>query len=424
MKTGFSEPEIEQAFLSCLMQSPDKVFPIVRDKMIVPDHFLDPRCRILFSCLTNWIENAKPVDLRAVTHELEVNDLIKSAGGTGFVTETWIETCHASEETVSYYVQLLEESRARRQLAATIGDLTKESVSPLADAESLINEVRGALDKIELPNKRFVHRSFSEAIDEKMERMEKGEPQDDFIPTGLIDLDEKSPLRRGDMPLIVGARKSGKSILALTVTLNAAKAGHGVLYFSLEDREPKIIDRLFANVSKIPIAQQHMKFSGTVNTSVQAISKLRALPIHIKDDVFDLSSITAITREFKIRQNIGLVIVDYGQLVRVPDIKGRNREQQVAEVSRTLRLLAMELDTPIIVISQLNSEGQTRESRALEQDATACWEIKPGDDEEEAQHIRYISIPWQRNGQSGIAFKVTFLGATSRVETYARHLPR
>src|SRR4030095_4243627 len=95
--------------------------------------------------------------------------------------------------------------------------------------------------------------------------------------------------------------------------------------------------------------------------------------------------------------------------------KDVNREQKVAEVSRTLRLLAMELDIPIIVLSQLNADGYTRESRALEQDSTACWMIAEHAD---AKNIRYIRLPWQRNGPSDVGFKITFLGELARAENY------
>jgi replicative DNA helicase len=155
-----------------------------------------------------------------------------------------------------------------------------------------------------------------------------------------------------------------------------------------------------------------------VHEAVQKLAELRSLPIHVKDNVFELGRITAICREYVARKEIGLAIVDYAQLVKISELKNE-REAEVAEVSRTLRLLASELSLPIIVLSQL-TKGETRWSRGLEHDATACWEIKRGNDEDEAVNIRQINIPWQRNGQSGIGFRVTFLGHISRVENYAR----
>lgn len=155
-----------------------------------------------------------------------------------------------------------------------------------------------------------------------------------------------------------------------------------------------------------------------ITDAAKAASLLSALPIHIKDDVFDLINIVGISRELKARCKIGLIVVDYGQLVRVIQRKDVNREQNVAEVSRTLRLLAMELDTPIILLSQLNDKGQSRESRALEQDATAMWQVAFTDPSSHSE--RLIQIPWQRNGESGIQFHVTFLGSIARIENQAK----
>jgi replicative DNA helicase len=188
-----------------------------------------------------------------------------------------------------------------------------------------------------------------------------------------------------------------------------------VLIFSLEDREPKVIDRFFAGISRIPM--------GTRDTSLKAMraaSNLSALPIHVKDDCPDLRSIEATSRELKARCKIGLIVIDYAQIVKCRVSREVTRAQQIAEISRSFRQLAMELDTPIILLSQLNQDDQTFESRALEQDATACWWIQmPQKDEKDAENVRYIGIPWQRNGPSNIRFRVTFLGAIARVENYA-----
>ncbi len=136
------------------------------------------------------------------------------------------------------------------------------------------------------------------------------------------------------------------------------------------------------------------------------------MDIDIRDDVYDLSSIVAVIRQAK---DLTLVVADYAQLIR-PNLKDSNREQEVAKISRTLRLVAMETKVPIILLSQLNEQGRSRESRSLEQDTTANWNIVFDDEE---PNERMITIPYQRNGESGIQFKVAFLGAIARVENLA-----
>jgi len=132
--------------------------------------------------------------------------------------------------------------------------------------------------------------------------------------------------------------------------------------------------------------------------------------------VYDLHKIIAVARREKARHDTGLIVVDYAQLVRASGTDSRREE--VEKVSRGLRLLAMELHVPLLLLCQLNKEGETRESKALEMDATALWRIDRTSDVENGE--RRLAIPWQRNGESGIAPTVTFIGALARVENIAR----
>ncbi len=411
MNDGFQLPVIEQAFLSCLMQWPTSTFPVSEQYKFTNEHFQTPQNRVLFNTLNHFWRDGNPMDLIAFTHKLQSVLLLESVGGAAYVTETWVSTCHAAE-VAEYYAGIIAEDYAKRMIAVECGEVLKEVKDPLTEVPELIDSTVKRFTDIPTirPHR---ERTMIEAVQEKLERMERGEEAEDVIKTGILRIDQDSKLRRGDMPLIVGHRKAGKSILALSIALNVARAGTPVVIFSLEDREPKVVDRLFAGISRIPMGVRDIS-----PKAMDAGLKLSALPIHIKDDCPDLSSIQATARELKARCKIGLIIVDYAQIVQLRVTKDSNRSQQVAEISRTFRQLAMELDTPLILLSQLNQDDQTFESRALEQDATACWWVKMPDLDSEKENIRYIAIPWQRNGASGIRFKVTFLGHIARVENY------
>lgn len=419
LTNGFSVKEIEQAAISALVQWPDKCFSVIEQYKITSEHFKAPFNRALFDCVNNFYKKGRPLDLILITSDLRDLGLLESVGGVPYLTETWYRCCY-SPLVMEYYCGIIEESFARRALVDTCYRFAKEAKAPGANAGELVPESVKKLSEIPINSAHRKERTLMEAVEEKLERMEKGEPAEDVIETGLAELDRLSPLRRGDMPIIAGERKAGKTLLALSIALNVARKGLPVLYFSLEDREQKITDRLFAAVSRIPFAEHHVKSMGKdlMDRSIKASTELRALSIYVKDKTYDLTSIIAVSHELKTRAGVGLIVVDYAQLVRVKEGKDSNREQKVAEVSRGLRLLAMELDTPIIVLSQLNKEGATRESRALEQDCTAMWQIEFPDEEEESANVRSIVIPFQRNGPSGKGFKVTFLGEIGRVENY------
>lgn len=419
--SGFSEPEIEQALVSCLMQWPDTVFPIVEQFKIVNEHFQTPANRVLFDAVNHFYREGKPLDLIGFTKELRDLSLLEGIGGAHYVTKVW-DTCF-SPTSAEYYCSLLQESHAKRLLFVTGGELQTEANAPGAEPQEILPAAIQRLSEIPLGANGRKERTLFEMMQDKVERMQRGEEAEDIIKTGIIALDEGSPLRLGDMSLIVGERKAGKTILASTIAINAARNGVPVLYFSLEDPEASVLDKLFASFSRIPMNEQHVSRLTDPDKAAKAAAQFSALPLHIKDSAYDLADIIAITRELKARTKIGLVIIDYAQLVNAPPTKENNRQQEVAEVSRKLRLLAMELKLPMLVLSQLNQEGFTRESKALEQDCTACWKIdilreKQNDEWVPVEGQRWLSVPYQRHGRSGIRFKVTFLGAIARVENY------
>ena len=207
----------------------------------------------------------------------------------------------------------------------------------------------------------------------------------------------------------------GKSILALSIAANITRNGVPVLYFSLEDRLPKVVDRLFAGVSRVPIVK-HTSQRINCQVAVETAEKLLGLPFEIRDDVYDLHKIIAVARRERAKHNTGLIVVDYAQLVRATGAE--TRREEVEKVSRELRLLAMELHVPLLLLCQLNKDGEARESKALEMDATAMWRVDKTSEVENGE--RRLAIPWQRNGESGIAATVAFLGSLARVENLSR----
>ena len=147
----------------------------------------------------------------------------------------------------------------------------------------------------------------------------------------------------------------------------------------------------------------------------------------IRDDVTTIADILAVSRAEKaVNPALSAIFVDYLQLVRGERRKTDNRETEVAGISRSLRLLGMELNVPVFALSQTNKEGDTRESKAIEMDATAIWRIeripapkaRHDDPETYVDNLRAFVIPIQRNGESGVFFRTSFLGSIARMEDY------
>lgn len=402
-----------------MLKSPKEVIPECVEK-IGEDYFYIPSHKTIYSELVDMWNDGTGIDLITLTERMASKSMLDDIGGASFVTHLF--TFVPSADNIQYYLEIVRDKYILRQIISTAVESATRALNEQDNATGLLAETELKVNAIGKDSfARLKEKTLAEHIADKIERMESGEPDADIIFTKLKELDEKSPLRKGDMPLITGERKDGKSIFAISILENIC-IGQKLpgLIFSLEDRTPKVIDRIFAGVSRIPMNRHHVKkrMQSEDEAARKALEKIIPAPIVIKDDCFELSKIVAAFRkEFMAHPNLAVCIVDYAQLVIPPRRKDRSREQEVAEVSRTLRMLAMETGVPIILLSQLNAQGTSRESKALEQDATACWRIKQVKGE---AHQRSIEIPWQRNGESGIEFKTAWFGEIARVDNLSR----
>ena len=189
--------------------------------------------------------------------------------------------------------------------------------------------------------------------------------------------------------------------------------GKGILVISLEMPASQIIDRLVARMGNVSLRAlaEGVKTHTEMEGIQKAVTKIHNSNIVVRDDLYDIASIVATARAMA-KGPIGLrvLLVDYIQLVRCDLGRDGTREREVAEVSRALRLLGLELGCLVISITQLNEQGKARESRAIQQDATCIMAIKL---DEESSEMRTISIPYQRNGPCGVQTSLRFNGRTA-----------
>lgn len=189
----------------------------------------------------------------------------------------------------------------------------------------------------------------------------------------------------------------------------------GIMIVSLEMSVQQVIDRLVANIGGVPLRAlaEGVKSEAEMRGVFKAMNVLTKAPLVIRDDLHDIASIVAAARAMaKSPEGLKVLFVDYIQLVRcdLTTHKDITREREVAEVSRRLRLLGLELGCVVFAITQLNEQGRARESRAIGQDATAVIIVKLSEDPAE----REISIPIQRSGPCGVSTKLGFTGRLAR----------
>ena len=185
----------------------------------------------------------------------------------------------------------------------------------------------------------------------------------------------------------------------------------GVLIVSLEMPASQIIDRLVARIGNVSLRSlaEGVKTEGELQGMQKALNVLHKSDLIIRDDLYDIGSICSVARAMsKTTMGLRVLFVDYIQLVRCELGKDATREREVAEVSRSLRLLGLELGCLVIGITQLNEQGKARESRAIQQDATCIMAI-----EIDGEENRKVSIPFQRNGPCGVSTHLRFNGRTA-----------
>jgi len=407
--------EAERCLLSCWMASPRDIGSRMIECGITPDYFLGGATNAIATALSAAWATGDGCDPSSLIVSLRSCGRLDEAGGAATVLEIAGEAPIPS--AFDRFAGPVIETHQLRQIFATCSQAAADAANGGNAAPGLLNGLGEAVARIGGASHKGTTKTLKQLLQEKLERMENSEPDTDRISTGIDKLDQESPLRLGDMPLISGERKAGKSIFALNIARTVAMEGLPVLYFSLEDRSPKVIDRLFAAQSEIPMIRHHSKtmVENEFERTVKAITALSTKQLFIRDDVFDLAAIVAVSRQMKAKlPALAMIVADYAQLIRCSLGKGANREQEVATVSRTLRLLSMELNVALLLLCQLNKEGDTRESKALEQDATAMWKISHTEGEEQGK--RLLVIPWQRNGESGIAFPISFRGHIARID--------
>lgn len=414
--------EAEQGVLGSILMSSSVIDQCV--KVIAPDYFFIPAHETIYRALLERWNKGEVIDLITLTQELRDRGQLETVGGASFVTSLY--TFVPTAANVDYYLDIVREKYLRRQLIVVSTEAVRRAYADQGEAGELLSEHRGHLDDLTNLRASQERETLSDQVRAKMERMEHGDRTAVMVPTGIAKLDEASPLFISDMPLVSGERKAGKTILATSIMTNVAQSGIPVAMFSLEDSSAKTIDRLLSGISKVPMNKQYNIKNLTpeeMSASTKAATALSNLPLYLYDDLYDLHHIIAESRQLYAQKQIGLIVVDYAQLIRTAERKDRNREQEVALISRSLRLLSLDLNVPIMLLSQLNEQGRSRESRSLEQDATASWKIGLNPDKPLEPNVRWIDIQWQRNGESNVQFPITFLGHCARVENYQQETP-
>lgn len=375
--------EAEQSVLGCVLIDTDACISIMSD--IKEDDFYVEAHKIIFSSMYNVYKNNSPVDFVTLTDELEKNNMLESVGGIEYITT--LTNIVPSAASFKHYGEIVKRNSILRKLIKASNNIINycyegaEIKDALTFAEKSVFDISQKEDTSSLMP---IRESTPEVL-EKFEIIQKDRNSLRGLSTGLYGLDRiTNGLQKSDLILVAGRPGSGKTSLAMNIVNYAAINGKAnVAVFSLEMPRVQLAQRALCSVAYVDMTRA-LKGELSVNEWKAlwgANEKLGKANIFVDDSSLNTPvQILSKCRRLKAERGLDLVMVDYLQLMNAGDKPKDNRQQEISEISRNLKIIAKELNVPVIVLSQLSRAVESRsdhrpqlsdlrESGAIEQDA-------------------------------------------------------
>jgi replicative DNA helicase len=408
--------EAEESVLGAMMLSGEAIAQVA-DLGLKADDFYRSAHRSVFDALTALYAKGQPVDAVTAVEELRRLGTLDAIGGALYIHHLVEQV--ATPASAGHYARIVADHALLRRLIGAAGEIIHGAFEVPEDPEGFADQAEARVYAVSRRHERDQVVTLRELVHSSMEDLERIHERTGLvgIPTGFRDLDELlQGLQKSNLVVVAARPGIGKSSLVTNIARNVAVSGKTVALFSLEMSRVEIGMRLLCSEARV---QWHKVRAGMVGADewgriVEAAEILDPAPLFIVDTGnVTIVDIRAKARRLKSQHNLDLVIVDYLQLMTSHQ-RVDNRQQEVAEISRSLKLLAKELDVPVIAVSQLNRDPERRtdkkpqladlrESGAIEQDSDVVMFIHrdPLSEEDQARNAAEIVIAKHRNGPVG-----------------------
>ncbi|QBK24841.1 replicative DNA helicase [Ureibacillus thermophilus] len=421
--------EAEQSVLGAIFLDPQAL--VTASEILVPEDFYRIAHQKIFQTMLDLSDKGSAIDVVTVTEELSARKELEDVGGLSYLME--LANAVPTAANVSYYAKIVEEKSILRRLIRTATKIVEDSFTREDEVEELLSEAERKI--MEVANRKnagdFKHvKDVLVQTYDKIEQLQNRTGEVTGIPTGFTDLDRMTAgFQRNDL-IIVAARPSvGKTAFALNIAQNVAvKARENVAIFSLEMGAEQLVMRMLCAEGNIDAQVLRTGALSPEDWSklTIAMGTLSNAGIYIDDTPgLRVNEIRAKCRRLAQEKGLGMIVIDYLQLIQGSGRRGENRQQEVSEISRSLKALARELHVPVIALSQLSRGveqrqdkrpmmSDIRESGSIEQDADIVaflYRDDYYDKETENKNMIEIIIAKQRNGPTGtvtLAFKKEF----------------
>lgn len=412
--------DAEKSLLGAILISEESLPDVT--EIVKPNDFYDERNRHIYTAMWNLYEHHRPVDLLTVKTELKSKKLTEKAGGSAYLSELSGYVPTAGHATA--YAELVKETALRRRLISAAAKINEEAYKEDSETTEVLSEAEKLLFDVSDQNVRTDADFIGDLLSETFDRLEKLNENKGAIAgykTGYPDLDRKTAgFHKSDLLILAARPAMGKTALALNFARNVAAINKkAVLIFSLEMGKAQLVNRMLADASGV--SSFKLDTGGFDDEDFAKISEAMAELSEEQIYIDDKPSLTVMELRTKARRiahehDLGLIIVDYLQLMSGSSKRSAdNRVQEISEISRGLKMVARELDVPVIALSQLSRSVESRdpkipllsdlrESGSIEQDADIVMFLYREDyynPETDRQNITDLILAKHRRGATG-----------------------
>ncbi len=420
--------EAEQAVIGSMLTDKDAVISAI--EVLKEEDFYREDNKTIYEAILNLYNRSEPIDIITLKSELTSMGMFDKIGGLEYIVG--LPDKVPTTANVEKYISIVKEKSELRRLIKAANEIIEEGYDPTENIDDIMNSAEKKIFNIMQDKDQKSYSPIKDVLIDTFTELEQLYNQKQHVtgvPTGFIDLDYRTAgLHNSDLILIAARPAMGKSAFALNIATNAAlRANVPVILFSLEMSKEQMVNRILCSEA---LVDSNKVRTGKIDDDdwiklADTMGDLSEAPIYIDDTPgISINEIRAKCRKLKLEKNIGLVVIDYLQLVQGSSKRASaSREQEISEISRSLKILAKEINVPVIALSQLSRAPEQRpdhrpmlsdlrESGAIEQDADIVMflyrdEYYHEDSEDKGQ--AEVIIAKHRSGSTGTV-KLAWLG--------------
>ncbi len=436
--------EAEESVLGSLIIDKNAMMKVA--DLLDPDDFYKESYRLIYMSMVDLYQQNEPIDVISLSNRLKEKKHLAAVGHEAGVAH--LATIVPTSGNVTHYARIVKKAATLRRLISAAADITEFGFTEEEEIDVVLDRAEQALFSVSQDHKQYSFTKISEALEEafvRIDKLHKGDKSLRGVATGFSALDLKlAGWQKSDLVIVAARPSVGKTSLALDFARHAALAGISVGFFSLEMSKEQVVDRLLAAHAHVDLWRLRTGKLGTegeyddFSRLGEAMGELSNAPIYIDDHTSNsVMGIRTMARRLQAEHGLGLLIIDYLQLMESSRYKD-NRVQEVSDISRSLKRLAIELNVPIIALSQLSRAvemrteqrpklSDLRESGSIEQDADVVmfihrqpFNLEEGEDRPDAYDISLL-IEKHRNGPTGeipLRFNSRFTSFTEPADTF------